>query len=91
MSTVGGCSQKLLDGEPDLCLEHRIEPYAYHITNRWLDEFFLTGVANANATRGTATPIRHMVQPWMVSMFLDCEHSGMLSCVWHMAHDIGLS
>ena len=28
---------------------------------------------------GTDTPYRHMTQPWVLSLFFDCEHSGMLS------------
>jgi hypothetical protein len=53
--------------------------FAYHIVNRWFDEFLLTAVVNANASRGTATPYRHMVQPWIISLFFDCENAGMLS------------
>ena len=30
-----GCSARLTPGEPDLCLGHHVEPYAYHIVNRF--------------------------------------------------------
>ena len=74
-----GCSAKAVPGEPDLCLAHHVEPYAYHIVNRWLDEFLLLGVAHANATRGSRTPYRHMVQPWIMSIFFDCANANMLA------------
>ena len=57
---TGGCSLKLKPGEPDRCKGAHIEPWAYHITNRWFDEFLLSGVSIANQTRGTDTPYRHM-------------------------------
>ena len=46
-----GCSVRLLPGEPDLCSNNQ-EPYAYHILNRWFDQYFLQAVAYANASRG---------------------------------------
>ena len=51
-----GCSASLAPGEPDRCLAGHVEPYAYHIINRHLDEFLLRGAALANASRGSATP-----------------------------------
>ena len=75
-----GCSAQLAPGEPDLCLEAHVEPFAYHIVNRWLDDFMLQGVANANNRSGGAgAPYRNMVQPWIVSVLLDCERAGLLS------------
>ena len=79
LAPEGGCSAKLLNGEPNLCLANKIEPYSYHIVNRWFDSFFLTGVALSNQSRGTDTPYKHLVQPWLASLFLDCENSGLLS------------
>ena len=72
-----GCSAALAAGEPDRCLRRSVEPWAYHIVNRWLDVFLLRGAALANASRGSATPYRHMVQPWIVSVLLDCERAGL--------------
>jgi hypothetical protein len=74
-----GCSAKLLAGEPDRCAQHHAEPYSYHIVNRWFDEYFLRAVAYANQSRGSSTPYRHMSQPWLLSLFFDCENAGMLS------------
>jgi hypothetical protein len=74
-----GCTATLAAGEPDRCAQRHAEPYAYHIVNRWLDEYFLEAVALANATRaGTGLPrYRHMAQPWLLALLLDCEHAGM--------------
>ena len=43
------------------------------------DEYFLEAVALANATRaGTGLPrYRHMAQPWLLALLLDCERAGM--------------
>jgi hypothetical protein len=68
-----GCSSRLLAGEPDLCAQHHVEPYAYHIVNRWLDDFFLRSAQYANQTRGSHVRYRHMVQPWLLSLFLSCD------------------
>ena len=74
-----GCSAKLLPGEPDRCAQRHVEPFCYHIVNRWLDEYFLTAVSYANQTRHTSTPYRHLAQPWLLSLFFDCPNAGMLS------------
>jgi len=68
-----GCSARLPAGEPDRCAKHHAEPYEYNIVNRWFDEYFLRAVAYANASRGGATPYRHM------SLFFDCEGAGVRS------------
>ena len=66
--------------ETDNCLAGGlVEPYAYHIVNRWFDEFFIQAIEYANQSRHTAMPYRHMVQPWLVALFLDCENAGLLS------------
>ena len=36
-------------------------------------------LCQANASRGTDTPYRHMTQSWVLSLFFDCENGGMLS------------
>lgn len=74
-----GCSARLAAGEPDRCAMHHAEPFAYHIVNRWLDEYFLEAVALANATRpGTGLPrYRHMTQPWLLALLFDCPRAGM--------------
>lgn len=74
-----GCSARLVAGEPDRCAQHHAEPFAYHIVNRWLDQFFLDAVALSNATRnGSGLPrYRHMVQPWLLALLFDCERAGM--------------
>ena len=67
-----GCTATLAAGEPDRCAQRHAEPYAYHIVNRWLDDYFLEAVALANATRaGTGLPrYRHMAQPWLLALLL---------------------
>ena len=74
-----GCSARLAAGEPDRCAQQHAEPFAYHIVNRWLDQFFLDAVALSHATRnGSGLPrYRHMVQPWLLALFFDCERAGM--------------
>eukprot|EP00040_Diaphanoeca_grandis_P003118 m.23826 g.23826 ORF g.23826 m.23826 type:complete len:790 (+) comp14371_c0_seq1:140-2509(+) len=77
-----GCSTQLIDGEPDRCAITSLkpaEPWAYHIINRHLDEYLLLAVANANATRNTSTPYRYLSQPWILSIFFDCENTGIVS------------
>jgi len=74
-----GCSDHLAVGEPDRCTAHHAEPYSYHILNRWFDVFLMRGVAYANASRGTPHPYRHLVQPWIASLFFDCENAGLAS------------
>ena len=70
-----GCSARLVAGEPDRCAQHHAEPFAYHIVNRWLDQFFLDAVALSNATRnGSGLPrYRHMVQPWLLALLFDLK------------------
>jgi hypothetical protein len=74
-----GCSAKLVEGEPNVCTGDKVEPYSYNILNRWFDEFFLRGAEYANASRGTAFPYRQMVQPWVASLFFECQSAGLLS------------
>jgi hypothetical protein len=83
-----GCGV-LAPGEPDKCAkvgphwrvdpDHTGEPFAYHIVNRYFDEFFPRAIALAEQGRQRNVSYRYMTQSWLVSLFLDCDHAGMLS------------
>ena len=48
------------------------EPWAFQIINRHFDEFVPAAIANAGAG------VSFMIQPWIVSVYLDCSKAGML-------------
>ena len=86
-----GCG-KLLPGEPNLCAKvgagnaHGAtdpfgtgEPYAYHIINRYLDQFLPKAIEYAEQSRGTDSPYSYMTQAWLVSLYLHCENNGLAS------------
>ena len=86
-----GCGA-LHPGEPDVCAKvgagnaHGAtdpfgtgEPWAYHIVNRYFDEFIPKAIALAEAGRRAGTKYTYMAQSWVVSLYLDCERAGMLS------------
>jgi hypothetical protein len=80
-----GCGV-LAPGEPDKCAkvgphwrvdpDHTGEPFAYHIVNRYFDEFFPRAIALAEQGRQRNVSYRYMTQSWLVSLFLDCDHAG---------------
>jgi hypothetical protein len=53
------------------------EPYAYQLINRYFDEYFPAAVANAAAGRAAGVKYTYMTQPWIISLYLDCENAGM--------------
>jgi hypothetical protein len=78
---IHDCSVTLLAGEPDRCTRAPSvgEPWSYHVLNRHFDEFLPNAVSLANKMRGTSTPYRHMTQPFVLSLFFDCENAGLRS------------
>lgn len=55
------------------------EPWAYHIVNRYFDQFIPQAIALAEAGRRNGTAYSYMTQSWIASLYLDCERAGMLS------------
>lgn len=55
------------------------EPWAYHIINRYFDEFIPNAIVLAAAGRAANTSYTYMTQSWIVSLYLDCANAGMLS------------
>jgi hypothetical protein len=53
------------------------EPYSYQIVNRYFDEFLPRAVANAAAGRAAGVKYSFMTQPWIASLYLDCDRAGM--------------
>lgn len=79
---IPGCSPYLAPGEPNLCAEtlHGTgEPFSFHVINRYFDEFLLQAAQYASTAR--ANPVqypftyKYMAQPWVLSLFLDCNPS----------------
>lgn len=74
--------ENLAPGEPNLCAQtmHGLgEPYNFHVMNRYLDEFLPAAVANAEQARREGLAYKYLAQPWVVSLFLDCEGNGIKS------------
>ena len=57
------------------------EPFAYHIVNRYFDQFIPKAIALADEARrnGSDMPYTYMTQSWIASLYLDCANAGMLS------------
>ena len=57
------------------------EPFAYHIVNRYFDQFIPRAIALADEARhnGSGMPYNYMTQSWIASLYLDCANAGMLS------------
>jgi hypothetical protein len=55
------------------------EPWAYHIVNRYFDQFIPQAIALAEEGRRNGTAYTYMTQSWVASLYLDCERAGMLS------------
>ena len=57
------------------------EPFAYHIVNRYFDQFIPRAIALADEARcnGSCMPYSYMTQSWIASLYLDCANAGMLS------------
>ena len=57
------------------------EPFAYHIVNRYFDQFIPKAIALADEARrnGSDMPYTYMTQSWIASLYLDCSNAGMLS------------
>ena len=84
--------QHLTPGEPRVCAKvtprwpkicahdpancQRGEPWAYHIVNRYFDEFLPRAIALAEEGRRNGTAYSYMTQPWVASLYLDCEGAG---------------
>jgi len=84
-----GCG-KLVGDEPDRCAavgprvpnsNAKGEPWAYHILNRYFDQFISDAIGYAKMTplKPGAAKYKYMIQPWVVALFLDCENSGIAS------------
>jgi hypothetical protein len=85
-------AENLLPGEPRLCAAVGAgnrpdpgggsvdagmgEPFAFHIVNRYFDEFFPRAIALAEQGRAAGTPYRYMTQPWVAALYLDCANGG---------------
>ena len=92
--------QFLTPDEPDRCAkvgphwpidpQHVGEPWAYHIVNRYFDLFIPRAIALAEAARQAGTRYTYMTQSWVASLYLDCEHAGMLSWSGNGARKPGL-
>ena len=53
------------------------EPWAFQIINRYFDAFIPNAVANAAAGRAAGVGFSYLLQPWIVSVYLDCGNAGM--------------
>ena len=88
---TGSCTLKenLLPGEPYLCATVGAknaqrpgvntsmgEPFAYHIVNRYFDEYIPYAIALAEEGRASGIPYTYMIQPWIAALFLDCANGG---------------
>jgi hypothetical protein len=79
-----GCGVNL-PGEPDRCAvvgasnaapTFTGEPYAYHIINRYFDSFFASAISSASSASSRNISYSYMTQPWLLSLYLDCERAG---------------
>lgn len=66
------------------------EPWAYHIVNRYFDQFIPQAIALAEEGRRNGTAYTYMTQSWVASLYLDCERAGMLSWPGSGAAEVGL-
>ena len=66
------------------------EPWAYHIVNRYFDQFIPQAIALAEEGRRNGTVYSYMTQSWVASLYLDCERAGMLSWPGSGAAAVGL-
>eukprot|EP00038_Savillea_parva_P014002 m.9819 g.9819 ORF g.9819 m.9819 type:complete len:715 (-) comp2679_c0_seq1:122-2266(-) len=55
------------------------EPWAYHILNRYFDEFIPAAIATAEAARAQGTSYSYLIQPLVVSLYFDCANAGLVS------------
>jgi hypothetical protein len=55
------------------------EPWAYHIVNRYFDEFIPKAIDLAEQGRRAGVKYTYMTQSWVLSLYLDCARAGMRS------------
>eukprot|EP00730_Choanoeca_flexa_P005701 TRINITY_DN12004_c0_g2_i1.p1 TRINITY_DN12004_c0_g2~~TRINITY_DN12004_c0_g2_i1.p1 ORF type:complete len:799 (+),score=141.55 TRINITY_DN12004_c0_g2_i1:145-2397(+) len=69
-------------GEPYRCAHTRNgpgEPFAYHIINRYFDQFIERAIQLSAQARSKGTQYNYLIQPWVAALYLNCSNAGLLS------------
>jgi hypothetical protein len=55
------------------------EPYAFHIINRYFDQYIPRAIQLAEQARQANTSYNYLIQPWIAALYLNCSQSGVLA------------